>query len=108
MGKVLIIGAGGVAGVAVHKCAQNSAVFSEIVIASRTKSKCDDLKAQLEGQTTAKITTAEVDANNVPALIALIEKERPDAVLNLALPYHDLPIMDACLATKTHYIDTAN
>ena len=108
MGKVLIIGAGGVAGVAVHKSAQNSEVFSEIVIASRTKSKCDDLKTQVEGKTTAKITTAEVDANDVPALIALIERERPDVVLNLALPYHDLPIMDACLATKTHYVDTAN
>jgi len=108
MGKVLIIGAGGVAGVAVHKCAQNSAVFQEICIASRTKSKCDALKAELEGKTTAKITTAEVDASNVADLIALIEKERPDVVLNLALPYHDLPIMDACLATKTHYVDTAN
>jgi len=108
MGKVLVIGAGGVAGVAVHKCAQNSDVFSEICIASRNRDKCDALKAQVEGKTSAKITTAQVDATDVPALIALIEQERPDVVLNLALPYHDLPIMDACLATKVHYVDTAN
>ncbi|MCL2562447.1 MAG: saccharopine dehydrogenase family protein [Oscillospiraceae bacterium] len=108
MGKVLIIGAGGVAGVAIHKCAQNSEVFSEICIASRTIAKCDALKAQLEGKTAAKITTAQEDAGDVAALTALIERERPDVVLNLALPYHDLPIMDACLATKTHYVDTAN
>jgi len=108
MGKVLVIGAGGVAGVAVHKCAQNDAVFSEICIASRTKSKCDALKAELTGKTNAKITTAEVDANDVQAMITLIEQERPDVVLNLALPYQDLPIMDACLATKVHYVDTAN
>jgi len=108
MGKVLIIGAGGVAGVAVHKCAQNDGVFSEICIASRTISKCDALKAQLEGKTKAKITTAKVDASDVADLTALINKERPDVVLNLALPYHDLPIMDACLATGVHYVDTAN
>ncbi|MCL2568478.1 MAG: saccharopine dehydrogenase family protein [Oscillospiraceae bacterium] len=108
MGKVLIIGAGGVAGVAAHKCAQNNEVFHEICIASRTKSKCDALKRELEDKYPVKITTAEIDATNVPALIALIEQERPTVVLNLALPYHDLPIMDACLATKTHYVDTAN
>jgi len=108
MGKVLIIGAGGVSGVAVHKCAQNDSAFTEICIASRTKSKCDALKAELEGKTKAVITTAEIDANDVQAMIALIERERPDVVLNLALPYQDLPIMDACLATKVHYVDTAN
>ena len=108
MGKVLIIGAGGVAGVAVHKCAQNDAVFQEICIASRTKSKCDALKAELEDKTKAKITTAEVNASDVADLTALIRRERPDVVLNLALPYHDLPIMDACLATGVHYVDTAN
>ena len=107
MGKVLIIGCGGVGAVAVHKCCQNSDVFQEICIASRTKSKCDDLKEQLEG-TKAKITTAQVDADNVQELIALIEQEKPDVVLNLALPYQDLTIMEACLATKTHYVDTAN
>ncbi len=108
MGKALIIGAGGVASVAVHKCCQNSEVFKEICIASRTKSKCDDLKAKLEGTTETKITTAQVDADNVDELIALIEEVKPDIVMNLALPYQDLTVMDACLATKTHYLDTAN
>ena len=107
MGKALIIGAGGVASVAVHKCCQNSEVFEEICIASRTKEKCDALKEKLDGGKT-KITTAKVDANNVDELIELINKEKPDVVLNLALPYQDLTIMDACLATKTHYVDTAN
>ncbi|MEH7274968.1 saccharopine dehydrogenase family protein [Neobacillus vireti] len=108
MGKALIIGAGGVASVAVHKCVQNSEVFEEICIASRTKSKCDDLKAKLEGTSKTKITTAQVDADNVEELIALINEVKPDIVMNLALPYQDLTIMDACLATKTHYMDTAN
>ena len=108
MGKALIIGCGGVASVAIHKCRQNSEAFEEICIASRTKSKCDALKEKLEGTTKTKIQTAQVDANNVDELIALIEKFNPDVVLNLALPYQDLTIMDACLATKTHYIDTAN
>ena len=107
MGKALIIGAGGVASVAVHKCCQNSEVFEEICIASRTKEKCDALKEKLDGGKT-KITTAKVDANNVDELIELINKEKPDVVLNLALPYQDLTIMDASLATKTHYVDTAN
>ncbi len=108
MGKCLIIGCGGVAGVAIHKCCQNSEVFEEIIIASRTKSKCDALKAKLEETTKTKIHTAQVDADNVNELVALIEKYKPDAVLNLALPYQDLTIMDACLITKTNYIDTAN
>ena len=108
MGKALIIGCGGVASVAIHKCCQNSEVFEEICIASRTVSKCEALKAKLEGTTKTKITTAQVDADHVDELIALIEKEKPDVVLNLALPYQDLTIMDACLATKTHYVDTAN
>ncbi|HEY5556124.1 saccharopine dehydrogenase family protein [Acetobacterium sp.] len=107
MGKALIIGCGGVASVAIHKCCQNSEVFSEICIASRTKSKCDALKAKLDGGKT-KITTAQVDADHVDELVKLIEKFQPDVVLNLALPYQDLTIMDACLATKTNYVDTAN
>ncbi|MBO4852420.1 MAG: saccharopine dehydrogenase family protein [Schwartzia sp.] len=107
MGKALIIGAGGVASVAVHKCCQNSEAFDAICIASRTKSKCDALKEKLDGGKT-KITTAQVDADNVNELVALIEREKPDVVLNLALPYQDLTIMDACLATKTSYVDTAN
>ena len=108
MGKLLIIGCGGVAGVAIHKCCQNSKTFSEICIASRTKSKCDDLKEKLEKTTETKITTAQVDADNVDELIALIKDYQPDAVLNVALPYQDLTIMDACLACKVDYIDTAN
>ncbi|NFO29703.1 saccharopine dehydrogenase family protein [Clostridium botulinum] len=107
MGRALIIGAGGVASVAIHKCCQNSDVFEEICIASRTLSKCDALKAKLDGEKT-KIQTAKVDADNVDELIDLIERFNPDVVINLALPYQDLTIMDACLATKTHYVDTAN
>ena len=108
MGKALIIGCGGVASVAVHKCCQNSEVFEEICIASRTKSKCDALKEKLENTTKTKITTAQVDANDVDQLVALINQVKPDVVLNLALPYQDLTIMDACLATTTSYVATAN
>lgn len=104
----MIIGCGGVASVAIHKCCQNSDVFTEIMIASRTKSKCDKLKAELEGKTKTIIHTAQVDADKVDELVALINQFKPDVVLNLALPYQDLTIMDACLATKTHYVDTAN
>ena len=107
MGKALIIGCGGVASVAIHKCCQNSEVFEEIMIASRTKSKCDALKQKLDGGKTI-IKTAQVDADNVDELVELINKFNPDVVLNLALPYQDLTIMDACLITKTHYVDTAN
>lgn len=107
MGKALIIGCGGVAGVTIHKCCQNSDVFEEIMIASRTKSKCDDLKAKLGGGKT-KIQTAALDADNTQEVIDLINSFKPDVVINLALPYQDLTIMDACLATKTHYVDTAN
>lgn len=113
MGKALIIGAGGVAGVAVHKCCQNPEVFEEICIASRTKSKCDALKKACEekygvGEGKTKITTEQVDADHVDELVALINKVKPDIVMNIALPYQDLTIMDACLETKTNYMDTAN
>ena len=108
MGKCLIIGCGGVASVAIHKCVQNDEVFEEIMIASRTKSKCDALKDKLSGTSKTIIHTAQVDADNVDELIGLINGVKPDVVLNLALPYQDLTIMDACLATKTHYVDTAN
>lgn len=108
MGKVMVIGCGGVAGVAIRKCCANSRVFDEVCIASRTLSKCDALKAELEGKTKTRITTAQVDAGNVAELTALIEREKPQVVLNLALPYQDLTIMEACLATGTHYVDTAN
>jgi len=107
MGKALIIGCGGVASVAIHKCCQNSEVFNEICIASRTKSKCDELKEKLSNSKT-KITTAQIDASNVEAVIELIRREKPDVVMHLALPYQNLAIMEACLATKTNYLDTAN
>lgn len=107
MGKALIIGVGGVGNVVAHKCCQNSEVFDEICLASRTLDKCEALKAKLDGGKT-KITTAQVDADQVDQLISLINREKPDIVINVALPYQDLTIMDACLATKTHYLDTAN
>ncbi len=108
MGKCLIIGCGGVAGVAIHKCCQNSEVFTEIMIASRTKSKCDALKEELKDKTKTIIHTAKVDADNVGELVDLINDFKPEVVLNLALPYQDLTIMEACLQTKVHYVDTAN
>jgi saccharopine dehydrogenase (NAD+, L-lysine-forming) len=107
LGKALIIGAGGVASVVVHKCCQNPDVFEEICIASRTLSKCEALKNKLAGGRT-KIHTAQVDADNTDEVIALIKSFRPDVVINVALPYQDLSIMDACLATGVHYLDTAN
>lgn len=108
MSRLMIIGCGGVASVAVHKCCQNSEVFEEIMIASRTVSKCDALKEKLAPTTKTKITTAQVDADNVEELTALIKSYKPDAVLNVALPYQDLTIMDACLACRVNYMDTAN
>ncbi len=107
MGKALIIGAGGVASVVVHKCCQNPDIFEEILIASRTVSKCEALKEKLDGGKT-KISTAELDADNTEEIIALINAFKPDIVINVALPYQDLTIMDACLATKVDYLDTAN
>lgn len=105
--KAMIIGCGGVASVTVHKCCQNSEVFSELVIASRTKSKCDALAEKLKDSKT-KIYTEQVDADNVDELVALINKHKPQIVIHLALPYQNLTIMEACLRTKTHYLDTAN
>jgi saccharopine dehydrogenase (NAD+, L-lysine-forming) len=104
MSKVLIIGAGGVGAVVVHKCASLPETFTEITLASRTLSKCDAIAAQLD----RPIKTAQVDADNVDDLVALINSEKPDLVLNVALPYQDLTIMDACLATGVNYLDTAN
>jgi saccharopine dehydrogenase (NAD+, L-lysine-forming) len=104
MSKVLIIGAGGVSGVVVHKCVQVAEVFDEIVLASRTESKCKAIAEQLN----RPIKTAQVDADNVPELVALIKAEQPDLVINVALPYQDLHIMDACLEAGVDYLDTAN
>ena len=108
MSKVLIIGCGGVASVAIHKCCQVPEVFTEICIASRTKSKCDKLAAELAPKTATQITTAQVDADKVDEVIALIKSYQPDLVMNIALPYQDLTIMDACLACGVNYMDTAN
>lgn len=108
MGRVLIIGCGGVASVAIRKCCQNSEVFEEIMIASRTKSKCDALKEKLDGTTDTEITTAQVDADNMEEVVTLIKSYQPDLVMNIALPYQDLTIMDACLACGVNYMDTAN
>lgn len=105
--KTLIIGAGGVASVVMHKCCQNHEVFPDICIASRTKSKCEVLKEKLDGGKT-KISTAKVDADNVNELVALIKDYKPDLVMNIALPYQDLTVMDACLETGVDYLDTAN
>jgi saccharopine dehydrogenase (NAD+, L-lysine forming) len=108
MSKVLIIGAGGVGQVVVHKCAQHPSVFSEIMLASRTKSKCDRIAAQIESQYGRKIKTAKIDADDVPALVKLMKRFKPKMVINVALPYQDLTIMDACLEAGVHYLDTAN
>ncbi len=105
MGKVLIIGAGGVGTVVAHKMAGLPEVFTEILLASRTKSKCDVIAERIGGN---RIQTAQVDADEVPQLVALIRSFRPDLVVNVALPYQDLTIMDACLETGVSYLDTAN
>jgi len=104
MSKVLIIGAGGVGRVVAHKCAQAPEIFSEIMLASRTKSKCDAIARELP----RPVQTAQVDADNVPELAELIRSFQPKLVLNVALPYQDLHIMDACLETGVDYLDTAN
>lgn len=105
MGKVLIIGAGGVGTVVVNKVAQNPDVFTEIVLASRTKSKCDAIAKAIGDK---RIKTAQVDADNVDELVALFNTYKPDIVINVALPYQDLTIMDACLIAGVNYLDTAN
>ncbi len=108
MSKVLIIGAGGVGSVVAHKCASVPEVFSEILLASRTLSKCEAIAADVKAKYGITIQTAAVDADNVEELVALIRKFGPKMVINVALPYQDLPIMDACLLTGVHYLDTAN
>jgi saccharopine dehydrogenase (NAD+, L-lysine-forming) len=104
MAKVLIIGAGGVGQVVTDKCARVPEVFEEITLASRTLSKCDAIASQID----RPVTTAQVDADNVGELVSLIHQVEPDLIINVALPYQDLSIMDACLATGVHYLDTAN
>ena len=108
MAKVLLIGAGGVSSVATHKCAQAADVFSEIVLASRTKAKCDAIAAGVKERTGRTVETAQVNADNVAETTALIQRVKPDLVMNIALPYQDLHIMDACLEAGVNYLDTAN
>ncbi len=108
MSKVLIIGAGGVGHVVAHKCAQVPEVFTEILLASRTKSKCDAIAASVKEKTGCVIQTAALDADNVAETVALIKSFQPKLVLNVALPYQDLALMDACLETGVDYLDTAN
>lgn len=109
MSRILIIGAGGVGRVVTYKCAQNPGVFSHIMLASRTLSKCDEIAAAVQRDTGHQhIETAQVDAENVPELVQLIKGFQPELVLHVALPYQDLTIMDACLEAGVHYLDTAN
>jgi saccharopine dehydrogenase (NAD+, L-lysine forming) len=108
MAKVLIIGAGGVAGVTAHKCGFLAEVFSEIVLASRTLAKCQAIAAGIKERTGRDIETRQIDADNVAQTIALMQEVQPDLLVNLALPYQDLALMEACLATGVDYLDTAN
>lgn len=108
MSKVVIIGAGGVGTVVAHKVAQNSKVFTEVLLASRTKSKCDAIAADVQSRYGVTMQTAQVDADNVPELVALLRSFQPKLVINVALPYQDLTIMDACLEVGVNYLDTAN
>ena len=111
MSRVIIIGAGGVGNVVAKKCAQNDSVFTEVLIATRTVSKADKIVAEIHQHlpnSRVKFTTASVDADNVPALVELFGSFKPELVINVALPYQDLTIMDACLETGVHYLDTAN
>jgi len=108
MGKVIIIGAGGVGTVVAHKVAQNHTVFNEILLASRTKSKCDVIATDVKNRTGVQIQTAQVDADHVEELVRLFQSFHPDLVINVALPYQDLSIMDACLKAGVNYLDTAN
>jgi saccharopine dehydrogenase (NAD+, L-lysine forming) len=105
MGKVLVIGAGGVGTVVIHKMASLPHIFTEIMLASRTKSKCDAIAKKIGKD---NIHTAQIDADNVPQLVKLIRSFKPDILVNVALPYQDLHIMDACLETGVAYLDTAN
>ncbi len=108
MSRVLIIGAGGVGRVVAHKCAQNSEIFSHITLASRTLSKCEQIRDEIKSKQGVQIDVAQVDADNVEELVELIKECDPYMVINVALPYQDLAIMDACLLTGVHYLDTAN
>ncbi|MFA5878674.1 MAG: saccharopine dehydrogenase NADP-binding domain-containing protein, partial [Candidatus Margulisiibacteriota bacterium] len=104
MNSILIIGAGAAGSVVAKKCAKNREVFKKISLASRTFSKCEKVAKEC----TSPIDIYELDADNVAATVQLLEKIKPDLVINMALPYQDLPLMDACLKAKVNYMDTAN
>ncbi|MDG2123572.1 MAG: saccharopine dehydrogenase family protein [Verrucomicrobiales bacterium] len=108
MNRVLIVGAGGVGRVVTHKCAQQPEVFGEIMLASRTKAKCDAIAADVKERTGREVRTAALDADDVAATTELLEAYRPKVLINVALPYQDLALMDACLNVGVHYLDTAN
>jgi saccharopine dehydrogenase (NAD+, L-lysine-forming) len=108
MAKVLIIGAGGVGNVVVHKCAQHPSTFTDITLASRTLSRCEGIRDRVLKNTGREIRISQVDADDVQALKVLFDREKPELVINVALPYQDLSIMNACLAHGTDYLDTAN
>ena len=108
MATVLVIGAGGVGAVAVHKMAMLPDIFDDITLASRRLGPCEDIQKAVATRTGKSINIAQVDADNTAETVALINRVQPDLVVNLALPYQDLAIMDACLETGVHYLDTAN
>jgi saccharopine dehydrogenase (NAD+, L-lysine-forming) len=108
MSRILIIGAGGVGKVVAKKCALHAEVFTEIWLASRTVSKCEEIAAEIKSELGVDVTTAGVDADNVAELVELLNRCKPELVINVALPYQDLTIMDACLECGVHYLDTAN
>ena len=107
MARVLIIGCGGVATVGIVKCTQHPEVFEEICIASRTLSKCDALKERLQPTTKSKITTCKIDAGNLEEVVALMKSYKPDMLIHMGMPYHNLVLMEACVRCKVHYLDTA-
>lgn len=108
MSKVIIIGAGGVGNVVAHKCAQSPTIFNEIVLASRTLKKCEAIAQSVKEKTGRVIRTTQIDADDVQATTDLLKKEKPELLINVALPYQDLSLMDACLNAGVHYLDTAN
>lgn len=108
MGRVLIIGAGGVGSVVAHKCAMLPSVFEHVTLASRTLSRCEKIRDEIQSMHNRRIDVAQVDADNVPETVALLRKVKPDVLINVALPYQDLTLMDACLEAGIDYLDTAN
>ena len=108
MNSILIVGAGGVGSVAAHKCAQLPEIFNEIHLASRTHSKCKIIASSVLQRTGEEVSTYRMNADDLDETVQLLRTVRPDLLLNLALPYQNLTLMEACLATGTNYLDTAN